>query len=53
MPASVSLPPRHTQSHWEALASDSLPLSDRLLIAALVGTGMAGVVGFCLTLAGV
>lgn len=53
MPASLSLPPRHSREHFEALASDKLPVADRLAIISLLALASWALVGFCATLAGV
>lgn len=58
MPASLSMPPRLTQSEFQALSSDPFfweeegRFADGLLIAALLMVVAGGLVGFCVTPAG-
>lgn len=52
MASSLSLPPRHTRAHFEALAREPLSRRDRCLILGILALASWAIVGFCATLAG-
>ena len=51
MAASLNLPPRHTQEHFEALSPERLPLGDSCAIIGLLALASWALIGFCVTLA--
>ena len=52
MPASLNMPPRHTQEHFEALSPERLSLGDSCAIIGLLALASWGIIYAGLTLAG-